>query len=39
MKKFAALFLALILALSMTAALAEESDALDLSGKTIDELI
>ena len=39
MKKFAALFQALILALSMTAALAEESDALDLSGKTIDELI
>ena len=39
MKKFAALFLALFMALSLTVALAEESDALDLSGKTIDELI
>lgn len=39
MKKFAALVLALFMALGMTAAVAEESDALDLSGKTIDELI
>lgn len=39
MKRFAALFLALFMVLSMTAALAEESDALNLSGKTIDELI
>ena len=39
MKRFVALVLALLMALSMTAALAEESDALDLSGKTIDELI
>lgn len=39
MKKFAALFLALIMALSMTAALAEGADTIDLSGKTAEELI
>ena len=39
MKKFAALFLALLMALSMTAALAEGADTIDLSGKTAEELI